>query len=193
MQLLEPPQHPPVDEVAQVVQGVAAHGMSEVVHPSSKDLVDPDQDGPGVGLGHAMCQGTDLGLHRFEGPVGDEGIDVPLVRSSLAAPLDVEPQEVEPLAHVHYPCLGRRQAQAKRGEYLGDVFAQVFDVGALAVHEDDVGSARGAVRGFRPARFLGPSSEPGVPISEHRALHKSRGMQCSQAALAQGEGIAAPR
>src|SRR5690348_13810151 len=37
-----------------------------------------------------------------------------------------------------------------------------------------VGSARGAVPVFRLVRFLGPPAEPGVPITEHRALHKSR-------------------
>ncbi len=83
---------------------MTAHGVPEGVHPSAKDLVDPDQDGPGVGLRHSMCQGTNFGLHRFEGPVGDEGVHVPLVRSPLAAPLDAEPQKVEPLAHVHRDC-----------------------------------------------------------------------------------------
>jgi hypothetical protein len=37
-----------------------------------------------------------------------------------------------------------------------------------------VGSSQGAVPVFRPARFPGPPSAPGVPITEHRALHKSR-------------------
>ena len=36
------------------------------------------------------------------------------------------------------------------------------------------GSARGAVSVFRLVRFLGSPAEPGVPITEHRALHKSR-------------------
>lgn len=38
---------------------------------------------------------------------------------------------------MHYPGLGRRQAQAKRGEHTGDLFAQVLDVGFMAMHEYD--------------------------------------------------------
>ncbi len=34
-----------------------------------------------------------------------------------------------------------------------------------------VGSGRGAVSVLRPVRFLGPPSEPDVPVSEHPALH----------------------
>jgi hypothetical protein len=34
-----------------------------------------------------------------------------------------------------------------------------------------VGSGRGAVLAFRPARFLGPPSEPGMRLSTHPALH----------------------
>src|SRR5262249_3434014 len=37
-----------------------------------------------------------------------------------------------------------------------------------------VGSSRGAVQVFRPARFLDPPPEPGVPVARHRALRKSR-------------------
>ena len=36
-----------------------------------------------------------------------------------------------------------------------------------------VKSARGAVLVFRPIRFPGPFPAPGVPLSRHRALHKS--------------------
>src|SRR6266542_922155 len=39
------------------------------------------------------------------------------------------------------------------------------------------GSARGAVPAFRRARFPGPPSEPGVPVSRHRALHEARYQQ----------------
>ena len=39
-----------------------------------------------------------------------------------------------------------------------------------------VGSDQSAVPAFRPARFPDPPSEPGMPITEHRALHKSRGV-----------------
>ena len=79
-------------------------------------------------LRRPVGQGTDLRLHRPDRPVGDEGVDVPLVRSSLASPLDVEPKEVEPVAHVHHLGLGRREPQAQRCEHVGDVFAQGFDV-----------------------------------------------------------------
>ena len=34
-----------------------------------------------------------------------------------------------------------------------------------------VGSDRSALPVFRPVGFCGPPSEPGVPITEHRALH----------------------
>jgi hypothetical protein len=37
-----------------------------------------------------------------------------------------------------------------------------------------VGSGQGAVPVFRPARFPGPPSAPGVPITRHRALHMPR-------------------
>jgi hypothetical protein len=37
-----------------------------------------------------------------------------------------------------------------------------------------VRSDRDAVLAFRPARFLGPPPEPGVPLSGHRALRMSR-------------------
>jgi hypothetical protein len=39
---------------------------------------------------------------------------------------------------------------------------------------DVVKSARSAVPVFRPARFSGPFPAPGVPLSGHRALPKSR-------------------
>ena len=39
------------------------------------------------------------------------------------------------------------------------------------------GSARGAVPASRRARFPGPPSEPGVPVSRHRALHEARYQQ----------------
>jgi hypothetical protein len=37
-----------------------------------------------------------------------------------------------------------------------------------------VGSGQGAVPVFRPARFPGPPSAPGVPITRHRALRRPR-------------------
>lgn len=53
-----------------------------------------------------------------------------------------------------------------------------------------VGSARGAVPVFRPVRLLGPPAEPGVPIAEHRALHKPRWRQVVvQLAGVHGVGI----
>jgi len=36
----------------------------------------------------------------------NEGVNVPGVRPSLPAPLEVEPEEVEPFAHVHHLGLG---------------------------------------------------------------------------------------
>src|SRR5262249_44610793 len=96
----EPPDHPPPGEVSQVAQGVLAHRMLEVVSPAAHDLVEADQHVPEVLLRRPVRQGTDLGLQRPDGPVGDEGVDVPLVRASLAFPLDAEPKEVERLAHV---------------------------------------------------------------------------------------------
>jgi hypothetical protein len=61
--------------------------------------------------------------------------------------------------------------------------------GPLAVR-----SGRGAVPVFRLVRFLGPSPEPGVPITEHRALHKPRWyVAVPHAVFGQGEGIRAPR
>lgn len=37
-----------------------------------------------------------------------------------------------------------------------------------------VGSTRSAVSALPPVRFCGPPSEPGVPVSVHRALHECR-------------------
>jgi hypothetical protein len=60
---------------------------------------------------------TDLGLHRPDGPVG-EVVDVVLAGSRVAAPLDAEPEEAEPFAHVDNACLRLGQAQAERGPAL---------------------------------------------------------------------------
>ena len=60
---------------------------------------------------------------------------MPLGRTSLAAPLDVKPKEVEPVAHVRDPGLGFRKPQPQLSQHIGDVFAQDFDVGLVAVHE----------------------------------------------------------
>jgi transposase len=96
---------PPPGEDLQNFEGVLGHRMFEVVGPSAHDLVEPDQHGPEVLLRRPACQGTNLGLQRPNRSVGDDG--VPLVRSFLPAPLDAEPQEVERLAHVPDPGLGR--------------------------------------------------------------------------------------
>jgi len=37
-----------------------------------------------------------------------------------------------------------------------------------------VKSARARIRSHRPARFPGPLPAPGVPVSRHRALRRSR-------------------
>src|SRR6266536_242084 len=42
----------------------------------------------------------------------------------------------------------------------------------LVLQDRPVGSGRGAVSAFRPARFLGPPSEPDVRVSTHPALHE---------------------
>jgi hypothetical protein len=59
----------------------------------------------------------------------------------------------------------------------------------------NVGSDQGAVSASQPVRFPGPSAEPDVRLSPHRALHVF--MPTSYAAacvcVAHGEGITAPR
>ncbi len=68
---------------------------------------------PGWLMRQPVCQGTDLVLQGPDGPVGDEGIHVPLVRASLAFPLEAEPKEVEPFAHVHDAGLGPEAVLAR--------------------------------------------------------------------------------
>jgi hypothetical protein len=47
---------------------------------------------------------------------------------------------------------------------------------------------------FPPVGFPEPPPAPGVPVSEHRALHKPRsGSLCPQPVTGQGVEIAAPR
>jgi hypothetical protein len=119
------------------VHGVFADRVFEVVGPAAHDLVEPDQHDSGWVLRQPARQGTDLVLQRPDGPVGNEGVDVPLVRASLAAPPDAEPEEVERLAHVHDPGLGRGQPKTQRRQHINDFFAQGFDVVAGTVHEYD--------------------------------------------------------
>ena len=130
VQCPQPPGHPPPHEVAQGAEGVFADGMPEVVGPAAQDLVEPDQHGPWIVLRCPVRQGTDLRLHRPDGPVGDEGVDVPLVRSTFAVPLDAEAQEVEPIAHVHDPGLGSEKRRPMVASTWRDVFAQ--GVGVVA-------------------------------------------------------------
>ncbi len=111
--------------------------MPEVVGPTLCGSVQVDQHHGQVLLRRSVGQGTDLRLQGPQGPFGDEGVDVPLVRSSLAAPLDVEPQEVEPLAQVHDLGLGRRQPQPHRCEHLGDLLAQCLGVLPGPIDQDD--------------------------------------------------------
>src|SRR5437763_15856600 len=120
-----------------MAEDVFADGMPEVVGPAAQDLVDPADHGAHVGLTNTMCQGTDLRLHRPKWTVGDERVYVPLVRASLAFPLDAETQEVESVRHMHHPRLGLRQPKPQRGQCTGDVFAQGHHVVLLAVHEHD--------------------------------------------------------
>src|SRR5439155_12697798 len=132
MPLPQPPDHSPVDEVPEMAEDVFADGMPEVVGPAAQDLVDPADHGAHVGLTNTMCQGTDLRLHRPKWTVGDERVYVPLVRASLAFPLDAETQEVESVRHMHHPRLGLRQPKPQRGQCTGDVFAQGHHVVLLA-------------------------------------------------------------
>jgi hypothetical protein len=106
VQCPEPPDHSPPDEAGQAVQGVLAHCMLEVVSPAAHDLIEPDQHVPEFPLRFLVRQGTDLCLQRPDGPVADEGVDVPVARPPLAFPLDAEAEEVEPLAHVRDAGLG---------------------------------------------------------------------------------------
>jgi hypothetical protein len=71
---------------------------------------------------------------------------------------------------VHGSGLGLGQAQTQRCEHLGDVLAQGFHVGSLAVHEHDVRSARGALPVFPPVGFPGLPPAPDVRVSAHPAL-----------------------
>jgi hypothetical protein len=60
-----------------------------------------------------------------------------------------------------------------------------------------VGSGRGAVLAFPPARFLGPPSEPDVRVSTHPALHEPMPSNHAVApvvvAVCQGVGMLVPR
>ncbi len=62
-----------------------------------------------------MSQDTDFRLQRPDGPVTDEGVDEPFVRAPLATPLDVEPQEIDPLGEE--PHLGERRPPSGRAQY----------------------------------------------------------------------------
>ncbi len=50
----------------------------------------------------------------------------------------------------------------------------LVDEGDYRGSRGSVKSARDAVPTFQPVRFPGPLPAPGVPLSRHRALHKSR-------------------
>lgn len=88
---------------------------------------------------------------------------------------------------------------ASRGDRLdNDVVAGqrpatpvVGDVGEQPV----VKSARGAVSSFDRAVSPEPLPAPGVPLSRHRALHKSRSTMdsCLHPVVGQGEGMTVPR
>lgn len=83
-----------------------------------------------------FVRATDLVLQLPDGPVSDEGVDVPLVRSSFAAPLDAEPQEVEPVGHVHHLRLRLGETKTERLQHVGDVLAQRLDVVVCAVDQN---------------------------------------------------------
>ena len=56
----KPPDHPPVHEVAELIQGVLADGMPEVVGPAAQDLVDPGDHRAHVRLRDPVGQATHL-------------------------------------------------------------------------------------------------------------------------------------
>jgi hypothetical protein len=57
-----------------------------------------------------------------------------------------------------------------------------------------VRSDRGALLVLPPVGFPGPPPEPGVPITEHRALHKPRqGFDVPYAPAGHGVGMRVPR
>jgi hypothetical protein len=64
-----------------------------------------------------------LAFNEPDRALADEGIDVLLVRSPFAFPLDAEPEEVEPVAQVHYLGFSSRKLQSHRCQHLGDLFA----------------------------------------------------------------------
>lgn len=75
---------------------------------------------------------------------------------------------------------------SKRGDDLA--FEVVLAGNAGLADAVMVKSARGAVSVFRPVRFPGPFPAPGVPLSEHRALHKSRCVACVLSSCLAGPG-----
>jgi len=95
----------PPGEGVQLAEGPFGDGVFEVVGPASHQLPESGQDRCEGPLRCLVCQGTYPCLQRREGPVGDEGVDVPLVRPPLALPPDAEGEEVEPVGHVHHPGL----------------------------------------------------------------------------------------
>jgi hypothetical protein len=87
-----------------------------------------------VGLRDPVGQPTNLRLDRPERPIGDECVEVPLVRSPFTFPPDMEAEEVEPITHMHDPRLGLGQPKAQRFEHLDDGSAEGFDVASVPVH-----------------------------------------------------------
>ncbi|GGO97144.1 hypothetical protein GCM10012280_58270 [Wenjunlia tyrosinilytica] len=56
------------------------------------------------------------------------------------------------------------------------------------------GSGRGALPGLLPVGFPDPAAEPGVPVSEHRALHEIHAVGIGPVrASGQGLGMLLPR
>src|SRR5215213_5129450 len=88
-----------------------------LVRPAVHDLVEPGQHEPEVLLRCPVCEGTNLGLQRADRALADEGVDVLLVRSPFAFPLDAEPEEVEPVAQVHYLGFRSRKLQSHRCQH----------------------------------------------------------------------------
>src|SRR6266581_3422413 len=85
------------------------------------------------------------------------------------APLDVNPDASNPTVVVTHVKAGTGHWTLTRN-YAVDITSTSHQ----RVHSHRVRSDRGALLVLPPVGFPGPPPEPGVPITEHRALHKPR-------------------
>ncbi len=84
-------------------------------------------------------------------------------------PLDVNPDASNPTVVVTHVRAGTGHWTLARS-YAVDITSTSHQ----RVHSHRVRSDRGALLVLPPVGFPGPPPEPGVPITEHRALHKPR-------------------